>query len=160
MRTRDRDPAGRPRNSRPRDAAGRPLPHGTEGVQRVDEDVVLDPADTVREAQRLLDAGYPFHAHEVLEAAWKAADGAQRNLWKGMAQLAVGLTHVQRGNAKGAVALLRRGAEGVSFFTEPAPHGLDLAGLVRYATVLADRIDATGLDGLSDEDVRPKLTVN
>lgn len=160
MSTRDRDPTGRPRNSRPRDSAGRPLPHGAEGVQRVDEDVVLDPADTVREAQRLLDAGYPFHAHEVLEAAWKAADGAQRNMWKGLAQLAVGLTHVQRGNAKGAVALLRRGAEGISSFTEPAPHGLDLAGLVSYATALADRIEGSGTGGLSDEDVRPKLTVN
>lgn len=159
MSARDRDPAGRPRNRRPRDAAGRPLPHGAEGVELVDEDVVLDPADTVREAQRLLDAGYPFHAHEVLEVAWKAAGGAQRNVWKGLAQLAVGLTHLQRGNAKGAVALLRRGAEGMRPFVELAPHGLDLAGLVSYATALADRIEGTGIEGLSDEDVRPKLTV-
>ena len=53
------------------------------------------------EAQRLLDAGLPFHAHEVLEAAWKAAPPDERELWRGLAQLAVGLTHLQRGNGRG-----------------------------------------------------------
>ena len=75
------------------------------------DDLVLGPQESVDEAQRLLDEGMPFHAHEVLEAAWKTAEPAQRELWRGLAQLAVGLTHLQRGNARGAVALLRRGAE-------------------------------------------------
>ena len=73
--TRDRDQVGRPRSARPRDGAGRPLPHGARGVERVPEDVVLGPEESLAEAQRLLDAGYPFHAHEVLEGAWKAAAG-------------------------------------------------------------------------------------
>ena len=34
--------------------------------------------------------GRPFHAHEVLEASWKAAPPAERDLWQGLAQLAVG----------------------------------------------------------------------
>ncbi|MYW74515.1 DUF309 domain-containing protein, partial [Pseudonocardia sp. SID8383] len=34
-RSRDRDDRGRARNARPRDAAGRPLPHGAPGVGRV-----------------------------------------------------------------------------------------------------------------------------
>ena len=53
----------------------------------------------------------PFHAHEVLEDAWKAAPEAERELWRGLAQLAVGLTHAARGNTRGGVALLERGKE-------------------------------------------------
>ena len=95
---RDRDPAGRARNARPRDGLGRPLPHDAEGVERVPDDLVLPPAESLAEAQRLLDAGRPFHAHEVLEGTWKAAPDAERDLWQGLAQLAVGLTHRARGN--------------------------------------------------------------
>jgi hypothetical protein len=62
---RDRDAAGRARNARPRDASGRPLPRGTEGVDRVPEDLELTPDEAVTEAQRLLDAGLPFSAHEA-----------------------------------------------------------------------------------------------
>ncbi len=98
MTGRDRDPAGRARNNRPRDGLGRPLLHDAEGVERVPDDLVLPPEESLVEAQRLIDAGRPFHAHEVLEGTWKAAPDAERDLWQGLAQLAVGLTHRARGN--------------------------------------------------------------
>ncbi|MFC8174473.1 DUF309 domain-containing protein [Streptomyces sp. NPDC057325] len=110
-RGRDRDEEGRARSSRPRDGLGRPLLYGAEGVPRQPEGVVRDPGATLREAQRLLDAGMPFHAHEVFEDAWKSGPGAERDLWQGLAQLAVGLTHAARGNAAGGARLLRRGAD-------------------------------------------------
>jgi predicted metal-dependent hydrolase len=158
---RDRDAAGRARNARPRDAAGRPLPRGAAGVERVPDDLVLTREETVDEAQRLLDAGMPFHAHEVLEAAWKAAEPAERELWRGLAQLAVGLTHVQRGNGRGAVALLRRGAEHVTHWragsAEAAPAGLDLDGLVRHAQTVADRVEREGVAATRPADLRPRL---
>ena len=158
---RDRDPAGRARNARPRDAAGRPLPRDAAGVERVPDDLVLDPEGTVAEAQRLLDAGLPFHAHEVLEAAWKAAPPDERELWRGLAQVAVGLTHLQRGNGRGAVALLRRGAENVTHWrvgsAGPPPAGLHLDGLVHHAEALADRVEATGPDTTTPADLRPRL---
>jgi len=158
---RDRDPAGRARNARPRDAAGRPLPRDAVGVERVPDDLVLDPEGTVVEAQRLLDAGLPFHAHEVLEAAWKAAPPAERELWRGLAQVAVGLTHLQRGNGRGAVALLRRGAETVTLWRvgseEPAPAGLHLDGLVRHAEGLADRVENGGPEAATPADLHPRL---
>ncbi|MBW3703665.1 DUF309 domain-containing protein, partial [Streptomyces griseus] len=50
---------------------GRPLPYGAAGVERQPEGVVRTPAETLREAQRLLGEGKPFHAHEVFEDAWK-----------------------------------------------------------------------------------------
>ena len=97
---RDRDAEGRARNARPRDALGRPLPYGAVGEERAPEGVVRAPAESLAEAQELLDAGRPFHAHEVLEDAWKSAPEAERQLWRGLAQLAVGLTHATRGNAR------------------------------------------------------------
>ena len=145
---RDRDAAGRARSARPRDASGRPLPYGSEGVERVDEDLVLAPEESLAEAQAHLDAGRPFHAHEVLEGAWKSGPEHERGLWKGLAQLAVGLTHAQRGNSKGSVSLLRRGADGIAPYNTEPPYGVDVNGLVARATALAGRIERDGLDAL------------
>jgi hypothetical protein len=132
-RDRDRDGHARPRNARPRDGLGRPLPYGAAGVERAPEGVVRTPAETLREAQRLLDAGLPFHAHEVLEDAWKSAPDSERELWRGLAQLAVGVTHAARGNRRGTEALLRRGARAIEPFSRAAPHGLDLTAVLRWA---------------------------
>jgi hypothetical protein len=130
---RDRDVTGRARNARPRDGLGRPLPYGSPGVPRRPEGIVRTPEQALDEAQRLLDEGKPFHAHEVFEDAWKATEGPERGLWKGLAQLAVGLTHAARGNRKGAAALLTRGADAIEPYSASAPHGIDVAGLVRWA---------------------------
>jgi uncharacterized protein len=135
---RDRDAAGRARNARPRDALGRPLPYDAAGEERAPEGVVRTPDHALAEAQRLLDAGRPFHAHEVLEDAWKSAPEEERQLWRGLAQLAVGLTHAARGNTTGAATLLTRGAR--SLETAPvaaARHGIDAPGLEDWSRRLA-----------------------
>ena len=155
---RDRDPAGRPRNARPRDGLGRPLPRGQAGADRVPEDLSLPPAEALALAQDLLDSGRPFHAHEVLEASWKQAPEPERELWRGLAQVAVGLTHVQRGNARGAVALLRRGAERVGGYAAAPPHGIDAAGIARACTGLASQIEADGGGGPNSPGPRIRLT--
>ncbi|MEU2184045.1 DUF309 domain-containing protein [Streptomyces thermolilacinus] len=128
---RDRDAEGRARNARPRDGLGRPLPYGSPGMERQPEGVERSPGESLREAQRLLDAGLPFHAHEVLEDAWKACGDAgreeERELWRGLAQLAVGLTHAARGNTSGGARLLLRGADRIVPYGSRAhptvPHG-------------------------------------
>ncbi|WIX81981.1 DUF309 domain-containing protein [Amycolatopsis carbonis] len=137
MNGRDRDETGRARNARPRDGLGRPLPYGADGVARQPEGVVRTPAETVAEAQQLLDEGRPFHAHEVFEDAWKATDGPECELWRGLAQLAVGMTHALRGNGAGAVALLERGAVNLEPFAATPPHGIDVPGLQAWARELA-----------------------
>jgi uncharacterized protein len=141
---RERDGAGRPRNARPRDALGRPLPRGAPGVERTPDDLRLPPAEALIEAQRLLDAGRAFQAHEVLEGTWKASTPAERELWRGLAQLAVGLTHVQRGNRAGAVALLRRAAERISAYADDPPYDLAIVDLVSWARASADRLADDG----------------
>src|SRR3954454_15676835 len=138
---RDRDTAGRARNARPRDALGRPLPYGTAGEERAPEGVVRTPERSLAEAQELLDAGRPFHAHEVLEDAWKSAPEGERQLWRGLAQLAVGLTHAARGNAIGAATLLDRGARSIEPYAGARPHGIDVPGLARWAREQAPGTD-------------------
>jgi len=159
LNPRDRDAAGRPRNARPRDALGRPLAHDATGTAGVPDDLALSPAESLAEAQRLLDAGHAFHAHEVLESSWKAAPGAERELWRGLAQLAVGVTHAQRGNPVGAVQLLGRAADRVEPYAADRPHGVDAAGLAAWARTLAGRIERDGLAGLAPADLTPHLRI-
>ncbi|MFE3461287.1 DUF309 domain-containing protein [Nocardiopsis aegyptia] len=140
---RDRDLSGRAQNQRPRDRYGRPLPHGSRGeVERVPDDAEFTAEEGLEEAQRLLDSGYAFTAHEVLEAVWKSSPEPERELWRGLAQAAVGVTHAQRGNTAGAARLLRRGADRVEVFGPRAPHGVDVAGVAAFARALADDLDA------------------
>ncbi|GEM_PF-351778 len=163
--SRDRDPAGRPRSARPRDALGRPLPRsGAAGAAgpRIPDDLTLAGPDAARLADRLLRAGRPFHAHEVLEASWKTGPPGERDLWQGLAQVAVGLTHAHRGNARGAVALLRRGAERARRYQAAGPgrdraYGMDLAAFLAAADDLAGRIEHRGLSGIPPGDLLPGL---
>ncbi|OUC93150.1 DUF309 domain-containing protein [Streptomyces swartbergensis] len=145
---RDRDTEGRARNARPRDGLGRPLPYDAPGVARQPEGVVRTPEETVAEAQRLLDEGKPFHAHEVFEDAWKSGPEEERELWRGLAQLAVGLTHAARGNLTGGARLLRRGAgaaeEWVSGSGRAQPYGIDVAAVAVWARELAEDVERGG----------------
>jgi hypothetical protein len=189
--TRDRDPAGRPRNARPRDALGRPLDpaggpgSGAAGTDRIPDDLVITGAEAAALADRLLRDGRPFHAHEVLEAAWKSGPPGERDLWQGLAQIAVGLTHARRGNARGAVALLSRGAERVRGYQAGAssqdeassdhegsrggtgsqrgagrlasPFGMNVDAFLAAADDLAARIERDSLDGIPPADLSPGL---
>ena len=126
------------------------------------DDAVLAPGPALVEAQRLLDAGRPFHAHEVLEGVWKGRPelpSEDRELWRGLAQLAVGLTHAHRGNAVGAVRLLRRAADRIApYGTEaPAPYGVAVVELAGWARALATRIERDGLAGIPAPELVPRL---
>ncbi|BBX00787.1 hypothetical protein BST36_00370 [Mycolicibacterium moriokaense] len=155
MADRDRDEFGKARSSRPRDALGRPLPHGSQGVVRIPDDLDLTPADSLAYAQDLLDQGLAFNAHEVLEAAWKSAPDDEREMWQGLAQLAVGITHIQRGNTAGATGVLTRAADRLGAVGRPARHGVDVDGLVTHARALIDDL-ALGND-VDDARLRPRL---
>ncbi len=154
---RDRGLDGRPRNARPRDGLGRPLPHGATGVPTTPDDLVLPPDEALTEAQRLLDAGRPFHAHEVLEGAWKAAPAEHREFWRGLAQLAVGLTHARRGNATGAARLLVRAAQRIEAYADRDPHGVPVAALAGWTRELVRHIESEGLAPLAPGALTPRL---
>jgi uncharacterized protein len=155
---RDRDAAGRARNARPRDELGRPLPKSAaQDVPRIPDDLVISPAEAADLGGRLLAEGRPFHAHEVFEAAWKSVPSQERELWRGLAQVAVGLTHARRGNAGGAIALLRRGAGHIAEFAD-APGEVDAGYVAAQATGLALRIERDGLASVPEADLRLKLS--
>ena len=154
---RDRDPAGRPRNARPRDELGRPLGRDAAGEPPPPDEPALPPDAALDLAQQLIDSGRAFRAHEVLETSWKAAPPAERDLWQGLAQVAVGLTHAQRGNARGAAALLRRGGQRVAGYASGPPHAVEAAQVARFAAELADLIERDGLAATSPESLRVSL---
>lgn len=97
----------------------------------------LPPAETIAEATRLLDEGRPFAAHEVFEARWKDGPPGERDLWQGLAQLCVAITHARRGNVAGAARLMQRGAGRLSGYSGPT-YGLDLPAWVRRAQAAVD----------------------
>jgi hypothetical protein len=142
---RDRDDQGRPRNSRPRDGLGRPLPRWGQGVRRVPDELDLTVEEAIAAGQDFLAATRPFHAHEVFEWLWKTRPDAERPLWQGLAQLCVGLTHGLRGNPAGAVTLLRRGAARLAGY-EGDGHGIDVDKVVIFAETMAHYIDAHGVE--------------
>lgn len=156
---RDRDPAGRPRNARPRDELGRPLPRtAASDVPRIPDNLTITPGEAAALGASLLADGRPFHAHEVFEAAWKSGAEAERDLWQGLAQVAVGLTHARRGNARGAAALLRRGAQRVRGYAGDSPrYGIDAGFVAASASALAARIERDGLPAVPPADLRLAL---
>ena len=131
---RDRDELGRARQARPRDELGRPLPYGAHGVEPVPEEP-LPPDETLRKARELVEAGRPFAAHEVLEARWKAGPAEERDLWQGLAQVCVAITHAARGNHTGAERLAERAGTKLAAYaaTGRTTYGADLAAVMECA---------------------------
>ena len=125
------------------------MPVGSpEAVEPVPEEA-LPPHDALALARDLLERGRPFFAHDVLEAAWKAAPEHERLLWQGLAQVCVGLTHLQRGNPVGGARLLRRGADRLAEHLRsgaPASYDVDVPRTVATARARADAVEA-GADG-------------
>lgn len=131
---RDRNAAGRAEQARPRDRLGRPLPYGEAGVEPISEEP-RPPAETLDYARRLLDEGRPFAAHEALEVRWKSGPEEERELWQGLAQVCVGLTHHERGNAVGAARLVERAAGRLASYARGGgpTYGVDLDGVLDCA---------------------------
>lgn len=131
---RDRDALGRARQARPRDELGRPLPYGAQGVPPVSEEP-LPPEETLTTARELVAAGRPFAAHEVLEARWKAGPAEERDLWQGLAQVCVAITHAARGNQAGAERLADRAGTKLAAYAATGRHtyGTDLNAVMECA---------------------------
>ena len=124
---------------RARDALGRPVDASSPAAVEPVSDEPLPPPDAIALARQLLSTGRAFSAHEVLEASWKAAPPQERALWQGLAQVCVGLTHLQRGNRVGAARLLRRGA-GQLEHRQPS-YGVDVPRVRAEALERAEAIE-------------------
>lgn len=124
-------------NARPRDALGRPLARGLENAAEPVPQRIRTPEEALDAAQDYVDRELPFQAHEVLEDQWKASEPPWRDLWQGLAQLAVALTHQRRGNLPGATSVSARAVERLEPYAASAPYGVDVAALVAWCRALA-----------------------
>ena len=114
----------------------------------------IDVATTLAEADACFADARPFAAHEVLEAAWHATVDDTRGLWRALAQLAVGMTHVQRGNRTGAIALLRRAADGLDAYAGSTAYDVDVDRLRAAATAAAQTVDERGTEAVDVSAIR------
>lgn len=127
---RDRNEEGLPENARPRDRFGAPLPRDAQNelTDRVEpEDVCTTVDQAIDTAADLFGQQRFFEAHEFFEWVWKGpvTPEEDRSFFKGMAQLAVGYTHTQRGNLAGAQTLLQRGIDHIGSYDSPH-YGIDV----------------------------------
>ena len=71
----------------------------------------------------------------MYEARWKAGPAEERELWQGLAQLCVAITHAERGNQTGALRLLGRAHRRLETYaaTGGPAYGLDLGRIVAWS---------------------------
>ncbi|MDR3045469.1 MAG: DUF309 domain-containing protein [Desulfovibrio sp.] len=120
--------------------------------------------DEIRRFDRalaLFEAGAWFTCHEVLEHLWLDETRPQRDVYKGILQIAVGLLHEENGNRTGALRLLERGAVHLVPFL-PAWFGVNLAALreeaLRLRAVLADVPPGQRLDATRWKELLPRVS--
>ena len=96
---------------RPRDELGRPLPWDAENRMHLEDYDNLPIARNHELAREHARRGRWFAAHEAWETAWKQARTTdEAEFFKGLSQMGAGFVHLFRGNAHGAITLLRRAA--------------------------------------------------
>lgn len=78
-----------------------------------------------------------WHAHEAWETLWRAADDDERPFYQGLIQVAAGLLHLERRNARGALTKLQEGVAKLRPF-EPAHRGIVVSELIGRAERIID----------------------
>lgn len=99
---------------------------------------IEDPDEAYARGAALFDEERFFEAYVHLALAWKQTRAAA---YRGLAQVAAGLCHVQRGNPDGAQAVLERGREGLA---AAVPPGLASEELRRRVDAFLAALDRGG----------------
>ena len=81
-----------------------------------------------------------WHAHEAWETLWRAASDEDRDFYQGLIQIAAGLLHLQRRNARGARNKLAEGLAKLAKY-EPAHRGIVVNELVAKGHLILDDLD-------------------
>ena len=89
-----------------------------------------------------------WHAHEEWERLWRAAGEEDRDFYQGLIQVAAGLLHLQRRNARGARNKLSEGVAKLVRF-QPRYRGIVVAELVVRARQILDELEAGGMPYLA-----------
>jgi predicted metal-dependent hydrolase len=91
--------------------------------------------------------GAYYACHETLEKLWLKEKSFQRDIYKGILQIAVALFHMKQGNISGTKRLLRSGVSLIKPFG-PQWSGLDLDQLGNDSLKLLQ-----ALEGLTDDNI-------
>jgi uncharacterized protein len=127
---------------RPRDLLGRPQPWDAANALELEDFDSLTVEENHRLAREHLNAGRFFPAHEAWETAWKQSrDTTDAEFFKGLSQLGAGYVHLLRGNAHGAMRLLRRASGRIRDYP-PGHWGVDTVRVVDAADALATAVEA------------------
>jgi predicted metal-dependent hydrolase len=82
-----------------------------------------------------------WHAHEAWEELWRAAGDEDRDFYQGLIQLAAGLLHLQRRNARGARNKLSEGLEKLRQYM-PTHRGIFVNELVGRAQQILNELES------------------
>ncbi|MDQ2934415.1 MAG: DUF309 domain-containing protein [Chloroflexota bacterium] len=115
--------------------AAAPLRGRTEPLSPVEVDRLF------REAVALFNGARYWHAHEAWETLWRAAEDDERDFYQGLIQVAAGLLHLQRRNARGARNKLREGVARLQRY-RPVYRGVLLDELVGISMRYLEELDA------------------
>jgi hypothetical protein len=127
---------------RPRDELGRPQPWDAENRLVLEDFDELPMEENHELGRKHFNAGRYFPAHEAWETAWKQARKTdEAEFFKGLSQLGAGYVHLLRGNAHGAITLLRRAARRIREY--PSGH----RGVRTQLVSKAAEADAAAVEG-------------
>jgi predicted metal-dependent hydrolase len=108
-----------------------------------DNDCTQPPSPQLLQGIREFNSGAYFACHETLEDIWIGEKRPIRRFYQGILQVAAALLHLERGNCRGAVTLLDKGAGNLKPFT-PFCQQVDVADLLREAGRLREELDILG----------------
>lgn len=100
----------------------------------------------------LFNAGQFYQQHDVFEKHWMEDQRPIRDLYQGVLQIGVALHHIETGNYRGAVKMLRRGLPRLRTLP-PICQTLDVAALRRDARAIHDELIALGPERLGEFDL-------
>jgi predicted metal-dependent hydrolase len=81
-----------------------------------------------------------WHAHEAWETLWRAADEEDRDFYQGLIQVAAGLLHLERRNARGARNKLAEGLAKLKRY-EPSYHDLVINELIARCSLILEDLE-------------------
>jgi predicted metal-dependent hydrolase len=103
----------------------------------------LDPIEAdrlFREGVALFNGARYWHAHEAWETLWRSVPDEERPFYQGLIQVAAGLLHLQRRNARGARNKLAEGLAKLRPY-EPSHRGIFVNELIGEATRILAALD-------------------
>jgi hypothetical protein len=110
------------------------------------------PSPAFLQGVALFNAGQFYKQHDVFEKHWMEDQRSIRGLYQGILQIGVAFHHIENGNYRGAVKMLRRGLPRLRTLP-PVCQTLDVTSLRQSARAVHDAIVALGPDRLAEFDL-------